>query len=117
MMPAPRTIKLSSTLPEGEHNGLLALHDRLVDQQSNELMVAVVMLDRRQLVYDDDDNRTTVPVLRVRRSEVMNDKDDSHELMLRQFERRNGQPMLPIDLEKDLPAVVDAGIDDNADKR
>ncbi len=74
--------------------------------------IAIALIDRRKLEHDDD-SHMTVPTMRIRRIEIMSNKNDSGELvrlMLREFERRTGQTTLPLDLEKDLRAVVDAGV-------
>jgi hypothetical protein len=112
-MTAVTTVKLAGTLPTGQHNGLLPLHARLVDGAKNDVLVAVALIDRRKLEHDDD-SHMDVPTMRIRRIEIMSDKNDSGDLirlMLREFERRTGQTVLPLDLEHDLREVVDAGVE------
>jgi hypothetical protein len=110
-------IKLVSALPSGEHNGLLAMHKHLL-ANPKDVLVAVVLLDRRRLEHDDD-NGEDVPVVRVRRIEVLTDQGDADavtRLLLREFERRTGRAVLPLDLENDLRAILDAGIEDDSEE-
>lgn len=106
-------VKLSSRLPDGEHNGLLALHKRLAGATAPDMLVCVAFLDR---VKDEhlDDTGEDVPVMRVRRIEALSDAEDANavaNLLLREFERRSGKAVLPLELENDLRAIVDAGIE------
>src|SRR5437870_3687250 len=104
---------MAAQLPNGELNGLLAVHKQLLNGK-RDVMVAIAILDRRQLVHEDDTDED-VPVVRVRRIEVLSDHEDADavaRLLLREFERRTGQAVLPLDLENDLRSILDAGIPD-----
>lgn len=99
---------LSGRLPAGEANGLAAIVRQLVDDPGD-IHVLVVLADCvkvTKLVESGD----TVPTLRVRRIEAISDGDDRAQLrrlLMREYERRTGQPTLPLDLENDVRAAFD----------
>jgi hypothetical protein len=106
-------VKMYPTLPDGDHNGLLAQHKRLSEPEPPGLLVAVALIDRKALVQDDD-THVLVPQMRVRRIEVITDKEDAESLtrlLLREFERRRGQPVLPLAMEGEIDEALRAAVD------
>lgn len=101
-------LALSGRLPRGDANGLAAIVHQLVDDPGN-VHVLVVLADCvkvTRLVESGD----TVPMVRVRRVEAITDSADRaslRRLLMREFERRTGQPVLPLDLENDVRAAFD----------
>lgn len=99
---------LSGRLPAGEANGLAAIVRQLIDDPAD-VHVLVVLADCvkvTRLVESGD----TVPTVRVRRVEAITDSGDRaslRRLLMREFERRTGQPVLPLDLENDVRAAFD----------
>ncbi len=105
------TVKIASKLPDGESNGLIAIHTRLVRRPS-ELVTAVIMLDTKELTTDLDTGEVT-PTARIRHIEALREPRDAQEiarLMLRERERRLGRAVLPLDLEHELARIVN-GVD------
>lgn len=99
---------LSGKLPNGEANGLAAIVRELVDDPTR-VHVLVVLADcsKTTRLVDTGD---TVPTLRVRRVEAISSPDDQaglRRLLMREYERRTGQPVLPLDLERDVQAAFD----------
>ena len=99
---------LSGRLPSGEANGLAAIVRQLVDDPAD-VHVLVVLADCvkvTRLVESGD----TVPTVRIRRVEAISDGEDRAQmrrLLMREYERRTGQPTLPLDLENDVRAAFD----------
>lgn len=97
---------LSGRLPSGEANGLAAIVRALVDDPGA-VHVLVVLADCvkvTQLV----ESGATVPTVRIRRVEAISDPDDMaalRRLLMREYERRTGQPTLPLELENDVEAA------------
>lgn len=99
---------LSGRLPDGDANGLYALvPDLVADPAAVRVVVALVdCVKVTQLV----DAGGTVPTLRIRRVEAISDagdRADLERLLAREFERRTGQLVLPLDLERDVRAAFD----------
>ena len=83
---------LSGALPAGDANGLAAIAQLLVEQPRR-MHVVVALVDTKTIRRDVDDDTTTATV-RVRRIEVITNKDDQatmRRLLMRAFERRTGQ--------------------------
>lgn len=94
---------LSGRLPVGESNGLGGIVADLVNDPEH-VHVLVVLADVIKVtrVVESGD---TVPTLRVRRVEAIGDTDDRRtleRLLMREYERRTGQPTLPLELEDDV---------------
>lgn len=107
-------VKLASSTPDGENNGLLALHGELVDAP-NDMHVVVALVDCKRTTIDNDSGEV-VPTARVRRIEPISDPDDGKRLirlLRRAYETRTGKAVLPLGLEDDLRAVF--GDDVNPD--
>lgn len=94
--------KISSSLPGGDANGLLAIARDLIDSP-HDVHAVVALVDCKQ-VTTDHDNGAVQPTARIRRIEVVNDGDKPvANLMLRRaLETRTGKTVLPFDLEEDL---------------
>lgn len=102
-------IKLASSLPQGEANGLRAVVDQFLDDPSG-VRIAVVVFDTLGTQENFDKGEVTA-VARVRRVEVITDREDAQaakRLMMRANEQRTGQTVLPLDLESDVDAVFQA---------
>lgn len=98
--------KLDSRLPDGNRNGLDSAASELVERP-DELRVAIVLLDCRRTVHDHAAGEV-IPVVRLRRIEVIRRADDlaaSERLMRRALEDRSGQSVLPLDVEDELSAA------------
>jgi hypothetical protein len=102
--------KLSSSLPEGEANGLSVIARSLIDEP-HRVHAAVVLLDCKRVSTDFDDG-SVVATARIRRLEIIlgQDHERAEQIVRRAFEQRTGQMTLPIDLEDELNAAFD-GID------
>jgi hypothetical protein len=104
------TAKLSGRLPQGDANGLGAIIRNLI-AEPEAVHVLVVLADAvkvTRLVESGD----TVPTMRIRRVEAITDAGDRaslQRLMMREFERRTGQLVLPLDLENDVRAAFGDG--------
>lgn len=99
---------LSGRLPAGEANGLAAIVRELVDDPTrvHTLVVLADCVRVTQLVESGD----TVPTIRIRRVEAITAPDDQEglrRLLMREFERRTGQAVLPLELERDVQAAFD----------
>ncbi len=91
------TIKLSSSLPEGDTNGLAAGLDGFLDNPGRS-QVAVVLLDTKTLTTDTDTG-DVIPTVRVRQVEVLTDAAQiasGRALLNRAFVRRTGASALPL---------------------
>jgi len=99
-------VALLGRLPSGDGNGLSAVAAEMAKEPSR-LRVAVVLLDADRIVEKTDDGNHEVRA-RVRRVEVIHDAEDAgtlQRLLAREFERRTGQTVLPLDLESDVKAA------------
>jgi hypothetical protein len=99
---------LSGTLPAGEANGLGAIAADLVDHPTVPRVV-VAILDTKSVRTNVDDG-TRVATVRVRRIEVIADpadRENLRRLLMREFERRTGQAVLPFDLEVEVRRAFD----------
>jgi hypothetical protein len=99
---------LAGNLPDGPANGLSAIAADLIDHPHT-VRVVVALVDTAKITEKVDDG-TKVPTVRVRRIEAITDAEDAallRRLLLREFERRTGQAVLPLDLETDVRSVFD----------
>jgi len=100
------TAFLSGRLPSGEANGLAAIVRQLVDDPEA-VHVLVVLADVVKTTHLVESGNT-VPTLRIRRIEAIGDGGDRAQLqrlLQREYERRTGQPTLPLELEEDVRAA------------
>jgi hypothetical protein len=98
--------RLSAILPDGD--GLSALDDDII-RNPKALRVCIAVFDCPRWTHNAE-NDTDVPVMRVRRIEVIADKSDADRLLMllrREYERRTGQTVLPLDLEDELRKALD----------
>lgn len=101
------SIRLSGAMPEGEKNGLASLAHDLVECPDR-VHVAVVLLDAVKLTTQVD-NGDVVPTVRIRAIEPISahetDAAELRRLMRRAYERRTGQPELPLEIERELDSL------------
>lgn len=106
------TVKLASTLPEGESNGLVSLVEHLINSPAD-LTLCVALVDTKRLTTDMDTG-DVVPTARVRRIEPIGDDEDQgviRRIMSRALERRTGKTVLPYELETSLRDAIDVDPD------
>jgi hypothetical protein len=109
------TVKIAGRAPDGEGNGLTAIAQALIDNPA-EMHVVIAIVDCSKTTTDHDKDEV-IPTARVRRIEVVDDKDDGkrlRDLMQRAFERRTGKTVLPLELEDELRAAFGDGDDDQS---
>ncbi len=100
--------KLTSSLPNGEGNGLDVLIRDLVGDP-HRLHVVIGIVDCKKITTDNDSGEV-VPTARFRRIEAVLDVEDKQvvkRLLQRALERRTGATVLPLDLEDELRAAFD----------
>jgi hypothetical protein len=97
--------KLTSSLPGGDANGLIAIARQLIDSP-HDVHVIVGLVDCKKITTDNDSG-DVVPTARIRRIEVIDgdDKTLAAKMMRRALETRTGKTVLPFDLEEDLRAA------------
>lgn len=97
--------KLTSSLPGGDANGLVAIARALIDNP-HEVHVIVGLVDCKSIKTDNDSGEIE-PTARIRRIEVIGDRDKdlAAKMMRRALEERTGKTVLPFDLEEDLRAA------------
>jgi len=96
-------MKLKSTLPKGDADGLTPMEGRLDAQSEASQVVVISILDvvsRTETLVTHERELT----LRMRRVEALLPGDSEHarRMLQRAFEARTGVTTLPIDLEEDL---------------
>ena len=96
-------MKLKSTLPKGDADGLSPLEGALDADGKSRQIVALVILDvigRAESFVTGEKEITT----KLRRIEALlpGDADHARRMLQRAFEHRTGVTTLPIDLEEDL---------------
>jgi hypothetical protein len=96
-------MKLKSTLPKGDADGLTPLEGRLDAEREPGQVTALVILDviaRTESLVTNERELT----LRLRRVEALlpGDVEHARRMLQRAFEARTGMVTLPIDLEEDL---------------
>lgn len=94
--------KLASGLPGGDANGLVSIARDLIDEPHT-VHVVVALVDCKKVTTDNDSGES-VPTARIRRIEVIGerDKDLAAKMMRRALEERTGKVVLPFDLEEDM---------------
>lgn len=95
------TVKISSSLPVGDTNGLSAISAELCEDPEK-VHVAVVLLDCSQITTNTD-NGDVVPTARIRAIEPIRPSKDANEmqrLIRRAYERRTGKVELPLEMEQ-----------------
>jgi hypothetical protein len=100
---------LSGALPDGDGNGLSAIVHELI-AHPRQIRVVVALVDTMKITTKIDEG-SKVATVRVRRIEAITDPGDRAQLerlLLREFERRTGQTVLPFDLESDVRAAFAA---------
>jgi hypothetical protein len=100
------TVKISSSLPAGDANGLDPIVRRLIDQPDRK-QIAICVLDNKQTVTDNDTG-ATIPTLRIRRIEAVLRLDDLgviEKILRRAVEARTGAEVLPLELEDDITEI------------
>jgi hypothetical protein len=103
-----RIAYLSGALPSGDANGLAAIVSDLINDPERVRAFVVLASASKvtQLVHDG----STVPTLQIRRIEPITDADDGREvsrLLMREYERRTGQLVLPLELERDVASAFE----------
>jgi hypothetical protein len=101
-------IRLSTSLPAGEANGLGPVGARMV-RDPHAVHVLIALVDCKQTITDNDSG-DTVPVARIRRVEAVTNPEDiatCERLVRRAIEKRTGQTVLPMDLEDELNAAFE----------
>jgi hypothetical protein len=95
--------KMLATLPKGDGNGLVTIINDLIND-SKALRVVIAIVDCNKVTRDTD-TEEQIPTVRVRRIEVIADRDDmviAETLMRRALERRTSGDSLPFDVERDI---------------
>src|SRR6516165_10101284 len=101
-------ISLSGALPRGDGNGLGPIVKSLI-REPERLHALLVIADCTKLVTHVDTGEC-VPVLRIRRVEVILDGDlpEAERLVRRAWEQRSGDTVLPLEMEDDLQAIFES---------
>jgi len=97
---------LSGRLPDGEANGLTSAVADMTNDPAD-VRAMVVLFDCPKVTVLTADG-TRIPTLRIRRCEVISDPTDRQSLrrlLMREYERRTGQLVLPLELEHDVEAA------------
>jgi hypothetical protein len=104
-------ISLSGALPRGDANGLGVIVKSLI-RDPEHIHALMVLVDTTKLVTHVDTGET-IPVLRIRRAEVIRDADlkEAERLIRRSWEERNGDTVLPLEMEDDLKLIFDSVTD------
>lgn len=100
-------VKLSSSLPGDDRNGLARLSSSILDEpETAHIVVAVVDVIK---IITDVVTGDVVPTVRICAIEAMDGRtEDARELrrlLRRAYEARTGQTELPLDLERALDAI------------
>lgn len=99
---------MAGMLPEGDANGLAPIALELVEHPRRRHVV-VAIVDTKSIKTNVDDGSRTATV-RIRRIEAITDPGDRahmQRLLMREFERRTGETVLPFDLENDVRAAFE----------
>jgi hypothetical protein len=109
-------ISLSGALPRGDGNGLGVIVKSLI-REPEKIHALVVLVDTTKLVTHVDTGET-IPVLRIRRAEVIRDEDlkEAERLVRRAWEQRNGDTVLPLEMEDDLRLIFDSVVEPEPEK-
>jgi hypothetical protein len=108
------SVKLASTLPADDRNGLDALNRAAVDNPERvHVIIALVDCSEIRTKVDTGD---VVPVFRVRAIEGFSpetaDGKELRRFWRRRYEERTGQTVLPLEIER---ALDDLGVHDETD--
>jgi hypothetical protein len=100
-------VKLSSKLPGGDANGIAKILGELV-KAPHKVQVLVALVDSQKSVTDHDTG-DIVPVVRIRRVEVVRKQDlkEAERLIRRALEARTGETVLPLELEDEISAAFE----------
>jgi len=101
-----QNVKMNSSLPDGDRNGLASMAARLV-AKPDEVHIAFVVLETSRLVTDVATG-SVQPVVKVTAIEPIGggeDGADARRIIQRAFERRTGLTELPLELTRDLGAL------------
>lgn len=96
----------SMPLPKGDHNGLAAIEQKLIDDPKKQHVCVVIIDSKETKTKHDTDEQFAAP--RVRRVEVITDPQDMkrlRRLLEREYERRTGKVVLPLDLEEEMRGI------------
>ena len=98
-------ISVASKLPDGDGNGLVAIHSTLI-RRPHKCHVIIAIIDCSKITTNPDTGEIS-PTVRLRRVEVITDEDvpTAELLMMRSLDSRLGHEQLPFDLEADLRAA------------
>lgn len=96
------TARLDPRIPAGDGDGLAPITGQLIHNPSK-LHVLIAICDTRKAVTDYDRGEV-IPVVRIRRIEVVRPSDlaAAEKLMRRALEERSGETVLSLDLEDEL---------------
>jgi hypothetical protein len=101
-------ISLSGSLPRGDANGLGVIVKSLI-RDPEKVHALIVLVDcTKQIHYTDTGE--TIPVLRIRRAEVVRagDLKEAERLIRRSWEERSGDTVLPLELEDDIKSILES---------
>ncbi len=98
-------IKLSSKLPGGDANGIARIAGELV-KTPHKVQVLIALVDSQKSIADHDTG-DVIPVVRIRRVEVVHraDLQEAERLLRRALELRTGQVTLDIELEDEISSI------------
>lgn len=107
------TVNISGQVPGEQGNGLLAIEEELLlDERTPEPLIAVCVIDRASLKYNDVKQEWSA-VIRFRQIEPVlgSDATDARALLERAYARRTGEQTLPIPIPLDIEDSDDDGED------
>lgn len=95
-------VKLSATLPKGDSDGLGPMVKDAIGEPET-VHTLLILVDTKKIITDIDTDES-IPVLRIRRAEVIRGGDikDAERLIRRAIERRTGQIQLDLEVETEL---------------
>lgn len=96
---------LSSRMPKGDANGIGPIVKDLIGEPET-VHALIVLVDCKKITTDVDSGET-VPIMRIRRLEAIRKSDikDAQRLIRRAWEERNGETVLPMEMEDDIEAL------------
>lgn len=100
-------MKLQSQLPKGEPNGLGEIEAALVRNPKG-MHVVIAVVDAKQIIADADTGMVE-PTVRIRRVEVIGKEDarEAERLLRRALERRQGDTVLPLEIEDEIAEIFE----------
>lgn len=98
-------VKLSAALPKGDSDGLGPMVSDAIGEPET-VHTLLILVDTKKIVTDVDTDES-IPVLRIRRAEVIRGGDikDAKRLIRRAIEKRTGQATLDLEVETELEAM------------